>query len=79
MLYAKQLAILGHRFAAFHPRCNVVGLHFLNLPVGLLPVLLHAVGTDAALALIHLPLYGIVKSAQVQELLVTGQDVLVDA
>ena len=69
MLHAQQLAVLGYRLAAFHPRGDVVGLHF---PVRLLPVLLHAMRADATLALIDLPLHGIVEGPLVQELLVSG-------
>ena len=65
MLHAQQLAVLCHGLATFYPGHDMVGLHFLNLPVGLLPVLLHAVGTDAALALIHLPLHGVTGDGSV--------------
>ena len=79
VLDAQQLAILSNRFAAFYPGGDVVGLHLLNLPVCLFPMLGHAVGANAALALIDFALHGIVEGAQVQELLVAGEDILVDA
>ena len=50
MLYAQQLTILGHCLAAFHPGGDVIGLHFLDLPVGFLAVLGHAVRADAGAA-----------------------------
>ena len=78
MLHAQELAVLGHGLSAFDPGGDVVGFHFVDFPMRLLPVLGNAVGADASLALVNLALHRLVKRPKIQELLIPRQHVLVN-